>query len=153
MSEPNDNAPSAPDAAQVAAQAAQQLRQELIKERFESVATRHGLEDSAIDLVAPAAHRWLETNGKEPTKENMNAYFNELKNKTPGIFKSASVAVSAPPAPPASTSPMPGSQPSAPAPGQVDTPYSRWQALRAAGRTQEADAYYLRHARSINRSF
>lgn len=138
----------APDAAQ--------LQRELLNERFESVAAKHGLDDSVIPFVAPAAHKWLEQNGRAGTKADLAEYMSELKKSTPRLFAAAAAPAPVPPgAPkaPANTAPVvPNAQPATPAPSALDTPYAQWQALLAAGRKHEAEAFYRLHGRAIARN-
>jgi hypothetical protein len=152
---PNSAAPAAPPAPPVpGAPDPAALQRELVNERFESVAAKAGLDESAVELVAPAAHRWLEENKRAGTKADLAEFFAGLKSRTPRLFAQAPAVAPAPTpvaAQPKNTAPVAPSAP-APAPGAIETPYSRWQALRAAGRHDEAKAYYMRHSRGITRS-
>jgi hypothetical protein len=139
------------------AAAAPDLRQELIRERFEAVAARSGLDESVVDLVAPAAHGWLEKNGRAGTKQDLADYMAELRVSKPKLF-GAATAPAAPTAPPVATAPantapvMPNAHAAAPTPGAIENPFSRWRALLAAGRRAEAEAYYRTNRRAIARN-
>ncbi len=124
------------------------LREELLQERFESVAAKHGLDADFVDLVAPQAHAWLDANKREATRESLAEYMAELKRSKPKLFASAPVAA----ARSTNTAPVvPNSSPAVPAPSALETPFSHWRALKSAGRADEASAFYLLNTRAINR--
>jgi hypothetical protein len=155
--DPNAPAPApagaAPETAAPAAPAPDPavLKAELLRERFDAVATRAGLADDVVDIVGEQAHRWLEREGKEATRENISAYLDDLRSRSPRLFARAASPAPAPKAPPRDTAPAAPPAP-APAPAALESPYARWRALQAAGRTDEAKAFFLLNARAINRS-
>lgn len=128
---PGADPSAAKDSAELSA-----LREQMIADRFDAVAARAGIDES----YAEVALELFRKTGKEPTKENLATFCTELKKTRPALFGPQ----------PAQTAPTPKvAVPSAPAPGAITTPYQQWQALKAAGRTAEAEAYYQRHHRAI----
>lgn len=124
----------APDPLQVAA-----LRAEMVRDRFDAAAARVGVDAAYVDVALSL----FEKTGQEPTKDNIQRFCAELKTSKPALFGPQ----------PASTAPVPASAvPAAPAPGGVSNPYQQWQALRAAGRTAEAQAFYMLHRGAITRT-
>ncbi len=116
-----------------------QLRAEMIRDRFDSVAARTGIAEEYTDVALALFGK----SGQEPTRDNLQKFCAELKKNRPALFGPQ----------PASTAPVPAhAVPAAPAPGGVSNPYQQWQALRAAGRTAEAQAFYMQHRGAITRS-
>lgn len=116
-----------------------ELRGEMIRDRFDAAAARAGVDGAYVDVTLAL----FQQSGQEPSKANMSAFIESLKKSKPALFGPQ----------PASTAPTPqAATPAAPAPGAVSNPYQQWQALRAAGRKAEAEAYYHTHRRAIQRA-
>jgi hypothetical protein len=116
-----------------------ELRAEMIADRFDAAAARAGIDESYTDVALELFRK----SGKEPTKANLAAFCGELKKTRPALFGPQ----------PAQTAPMPAhAAPATPAPGAITSRYQQWQALRAAGRNAEAEAFYLIHHGAITRS-
>jgi hypothetical protein len=114
------------------------LRDQMLIDRFDAAAARAGIDESYTEVALELFRK----TGKEPTKENLAAFCADLKKTRPALFGPQ----------PASTAPASSHAPAAPAPGTTTTPYLQWQALRAAGRRAEAEAFYLRHSNAIART-
>ncbi len=134
----NPAEPSPEPAAGTGGTAVESLRAEMVRDRFDAVAARAGVDAAYVDVALGL----FESTGQEPSKANMAAFVTALRKEKPALFGPQ----------PASTAPTPPlAVPSAPAPGGMSTPFQQWQALEAAGRKAEAEAYYRLHRRSINR--
>lgn len=128
-------APAADPAAELA-----QLREQTVADRFDAVAARAGIDETYTEVALELFRK----TGQEPSKANLTKFCADLKKNRPALFGGPQ---------PASTAPTPPhAVPSAPAPGAVSNPYQQWQALRAAGRAAEAEAFYQRHRRAIQRA-
>lgn len=151
---PTASAPAAAPAAAATAQAAAteptsatadpsaelaQLREQTIADRFDAVAARAGIDEAYTEVALELFRK----TGQEPSKTNLTKFCADLRKSRPALFGPQ----------PASTAPTPPhATPSAPAPGAVSNPYQQWQALRAAGRAAEAEAYYQKNRRAIQRA-
>lgn len=131
--------PAAPAAAAASPVAISALEQQMLADRFDAVAARAGIDE----VYTEVALELFRKTGQEPTKANLTKFCGELKKTRPALFGPQ----------PAQTAPVPaGSAPTAPAPGAASSPYQQWQALRAAGRRAEAEAFYAKHRRAITRT-
>lgn len=115
------------------------LRDQMLVDRFDAVAARAGIAEGYTEVALELFRK----TGKEPSRENLAAFCKDLKAKRPALFGPQ----------PASTAPTPANAvPAAPAPGVITSPLQQWQALRAAGRRAEAEAFYAKHRRAITRA-
>lgn len=107
-----------------------------VRDRLDAVAARAGLPEEYVDVAAALFAK----TGKEATRENFAVFVDGLKKDKPALF------------PKRSTAPVvPGAGPAAPAAGSIETEHQRWRALRDAGRTAEAEAFYKRNRSAILR--
>jgi hypothetical protein len=139
----------APAAATAANDTPADLTAELSRTRFEAVAARAGLDEDYLEEVGAKAEKWLADQKLEPTKQNLGKFVDEYRTKKPKLFAVATAAAA--PATARTVPPSPNNHPAAPAPAHVENPYSRWRALKEAGRHAEAEAFYRLNHRAIAR--
>ena len=140
--------PETPAAPEIPATSSTPVDSAALRDRFDAVAARAGLDEDFADEVNDKAVRWLADQKLEPTRENLGRFLDDLKAKKPKLF-AAPVATAAPTT---STAPVyPNAAPATPAPATVETPYTRWRALRETGRQAEAEAYFRLNASAIRR--
>lgn len=111
--------------------------------RLETACVRGGLLDEHADVARGLLKPWLKEQKVAASPENLGRFVEHLRKTKPALFQ----------APPTNTAPVPswGAAPAAPPAGRMESASSTWQALRAAGRAAEAEAFYKRNRTAILR--